>query len=248
MPPMTIATRVARSLLLLAAVLCLASPFAALAYAGPDLIAVGSVSGTYEDFATETAGLLENGIPGNRLGGMGSGLAYAGGNTFLALPDRGPNAKAYNSAVDDTASYIARFHTLNLSLAPSDAGSPLPFTLTPMLVKTTLLSSKTPLVYGTGAGVGLGSGAPALNAVDHTHYFTGRSDNFDPARSSTNPANARLDPEGIRVAGHGRSVFISDEYGERTTRSRVHAAGEVRGQPTESGRRRGDQRQHVRPG
>jgi len=210
---MTIATRVARSLLLLAAVLCLASPFAALAYAGPDLIAVGSVSGTYEDFATETAGLLENGIPGNRLGGMGSGLAYAGGNTFLALPDRGPNAKAYNSAVDDTASYIARFHTLNLSLAPSDAGSPLPFTLTPMLVKTTLLSSKTPLVYGTGAGVGLGSGAPALNAVDHTHYFTGRSDNFDPARSSTNPANARLDPEGIRVAGHGRSVFISDEYG-----------------------------------
>ena len=213
MPPMTIATRVARSLLLLAAVLCLASPFAALAYAGPDLIAVGSVSGTYEDFATETAGLLENGIPGNRLGGMGSGLAYAGGNTFLALPDRGPNAKAYNSAVDDTASYIARFHTLNLSLAPSDAGSPLPFTLTPMLVKTTLLSSKTPLVYGTGAGVGLGSGAPALNAVDHTHYFTGRSDNFDSARSSTNPANARLDPEGIRVAGHGRSVFISDEYG-----------------------------------
>jgi len=135
-------TRVSRYRLLLVALLCLK---AAIAHAAPDLIAVGSISGTYEDFATETAGLLENGIPGNRLGGMGSGLAYAGGNTFLALPDRGPNAKAYNSAVDDTTSYIVRFHTLSLSLAPSDAGSPLPFTLTPMLVNTTLLSSKTPL-------------------------------------------------------------------------------------------------------
>ena len=135
-------TRLSRCLLLLVALLCLN---AAIAHAAPDLIAVGSISGTYEDFATETAGLLENGIPGNRLGGMGSGLAHAGGNTFLALPDRGPNAKAYNSAVDDTTSYIVRFHTLSLSLAPSDAGSPLPFTLTPMLVNTTLLSSKTPL-------------------------------------------------------------------------------------------------------
>ena len=208
----TTVTRVSRNLLLLVS-LSLASPFTGLAHAAIDLIAVGSISGTYEDFATETADPLENDIPGNRLGGMGSGLAYAGGNTFFALPDRGPNAKVYNSAVDDTTSYIVRFHTLNLSLAPSDAGSALPFTLTPMLVNTTLLSSKTPLVYGTGAGVGLGSGAPALNALDHTHYFTGRSDNFDPSESSTNPSNARLDPEGIRAANNGRSVFISDEYG-----------------------------------
>src|SRR5499433_2053168 len=209
----TIITRGSRNVLLLVTLLSLVSPFAGLADAAVDLIASGSISGTYEDFAIETAAPLENGIPGNRLGGMGSGLAYAGGNTFLALPDRGPNAKAYNSAVDDTTSHIARFHTLNLSLAPSDTGSPLPFTLTPMLVNTTLLSSKTPLVYGTGVGVGLGGGAPALNAVDHTHYFTGRSDNFDPSKISTNPANARLDPEGIRVANHGRSVFVSDEYG-----------------------------------
>jgi hypothetical protein len=210
---MTIVARMSRITRLLAALLFIASPFTAVAQAAPDLVAVGSVSGTYEDFATETAGPLENGIPGNRLGGIGSGLAYAGGNIFLALPDRGPNAKAYNSAVDDTASYIPRFHTVSLSLAPSDPGSALPFTLTPMLVDTTLLSSKSPLVYGTGAGVGLGSGAPALNAVDHTHYFTGRSDNFDPSRLSTNPWNARLDPEGIRVANDGRSVFVSDEYG-----------------------------------
>src|SRR5262249_60281979 len=121
---------------------------------------------------------------------------------------------------------IVRFQTLNPSLAPSDAGSPLPFTLTPMLVNTTLLSSKTPLVYGTGADVGLGSGAPALNAIDHTHYFTGRSDNFDPSESSTNPSNARLDPEGIRAANNGRSVFISDEYGPY-----VYELDRARGRP-----------------
>ena len=187
-----------------------------------DLIAIGTVSGTYEDFATETAFPLENGIVGNRLGGLGSGLAYAGGTTFLALPDRGPNAKAYNPLVDDTTSYIARFQTLNLSLAPTaDPVTGLPFTLTPMLTDTTLLSSPSPLVYGTGAGLGhqadgvtpLGSGVPALNAIDRTHYFTGRSDNFDATKPSTNPKNARLDPEGIRVANDGRSVFVSDEYG-----------------------------------
>jgi hypothetical protein len=183
------------------------------AQADPTLIAIGSISGTYEDLAVETAGPLENGVPGNRLGGIGSGLAYAGGTTFLALPDRGPNALKYNVAVDHTTSYITRFHTLNLSLAPSDPDSALPFTLTPMLVDTTLLSSKKPLVYGDGLAAGLSSGAPALNATDHTNYFTGRSDNFDPTKLSTNPDNARLDPEGIRVSNDGKRVYISDEYG-----------------------------------
>ena len=140
----------------------------AMAHAGVDFIAMGEISGAYEDLASDTAALLENGVPGNRLGGLGSGLAYAGGSTFLGLPDRGPNAKAYNSLVDDTVSYIARFQTLDLRLAPSDPGSALPFTLTPTLRATTLLSSGVPLVYGSGVGLGyqidgttpLGSGAP----------------------------------------------------------------------------------------
>ena len=90
-----------------------------------------------------------------------------------------------------------------------------------MLLDTTLLSSPTPLFYSTGDGLGtqidgftpLGSGAPALNELNHTHYFTGRSDNFDPAAPSTNPNDARLDSESIRVSNTGKHVFISDEYG-----------------------------------
>ena len=84
-------------------------------------------------------------------------------------------------------SYINRFHTVHMSLSPSDPGStPLPFTLTPMVVDTTLLSSRTPLVYGAGCGL-VGNGEPALNDVDHTYYFTGRSDNFDPIAAVDQP-------------------------------------------------------------
>lgn len=150
-------------LIALAAVLALGAP---LAQAAPVLIAKGSISGSLFDLASSTHGALENGAAGNMLGGLGSGLAWAGGNTFLAVPDRGPNATAYNAGVDDTMSYITRFQTMTLSLTPSASGSPLRFDLTPALAATTLLSSSTPLNYGTGAGLGLPSGAPALNAVD----------------------------------------------------------------------------------
>ncbi|MGZ5804540.1 MAG: esterase-like activity of phytase family protein [Xanthobacteraceae bacterium] len=189
---------------------------APVANAVPVLIADGTLSGTAD--LSGLSGALENGIAGNFLGGLGSGLAYAGGSSFLAVPDRGPNAKAYNPLVDDTTSYISRFQTVNMTLTPS--GGSLPFTLTPTLTKTTLLSSPTPLFYGTGAGLGnkidgvtpIGSGAPTQNTAN-TFYFTGRSDNFDPTKNSGNPSNARFDPESIRVSNDGKSVFISDEYG-----------------------------------
>jgi hypothetical protein len=45
------------------------------------------------------------------------------------------------------------------------------------------------------------------------HFFTGRSDNFDPSQNSGNPDNGRFDTEGIRVSNDGLSVFMSDEYG-----------------------------------
>ena len=189
--------------------LVLASVFAtSAAHATPTLIAIGTLNGTTD--LSGLTGALENGLAGNVLGGIGSGLAWAGGNTFIATPDRGPNATPYNAGVDDTTSYIARFQTLNFALTAATGGA-LPYTLTPTLTGTTLLSSPTALTYGSGAGLGLPNGAPPINTAI-ANYFTGRSDNFDVTKTSTNPNNGRLDPEAVRVSRDGKSVFISDEY------------------------------------
>jgi hypothetical protein len=53
---------------------------------------------------------------------------------------------------------------------------------------------------------------PPINN-DFSHYFSGRSDNFDPSKNSGNARDARLDTEGIRVSNDGARVYISDEYG-----------------------------------
>ena len=194
-----------------------------------DLVAIGHISGNRADRSQATAAPLENGVAGNLLGGLGSGLEYAGFGVFLAVPDRGPNAVAYNPASDDTASFINRVQTFFMLLERSAPGSALPLELTPLLLDTTLLRSARPLHYGAGTDVGLGDGAPALNRARHSHYFTGRSDNFDPATLSTDPDDARLDPESVRLSRDGRHMFISDEYGphvyefERFTGLRVRS-------------------------
>ena len=167
-----------------------------------DLIAIGQLSGSAVDLSGQNQS-LENGTAANLLGGLGSGLAWAGGNTFLALPDRGPNATAWNSDIDDTTSYIPRFHTLSLVLTPASSGA-LPYTLTASVLGTTLLYSTQPLVYGPVT--------PSSNGASR-YYFSGRSDNFQNGLSSTYAFNARFDPEGIRVSRTGKTVFISDEYG-----------------------------------
>src|SRR5215475_12088432 len=90
-----------------------------LAQAQPTLIAIGSLTESQAGANLDLSGLrysLENGAPANLLGGMGSAITYAGGNTFLALPDRGPNAISYNSAVDDTVSYVNRFQTVRMRI------------------------------------------------------------------------------------------------------------------------------------
>jgi hypothetical protein len=209
------------------------------AYANPDLIATASIPATYEDLNNPTAAPLENGVPGNRLGGFGSAITYAGGDTFLMVPDRGPNALEYASSIDNTVSYINRFHTFNLRLlpaTPSDAGvqdsnsssnpvsgltapfdvSGLPFILTPTLRATTLLWSPTPLSYGKAGGFTddkgnpIGSGAPALNASHHRFYFTGRSDGF--AYNPSKPAvypNLSNNPNNSRL--DPESIRISND-------------------------------------
>ena len=180
--------------------------------AEPVLIGMGNLSGSLSDMSSLNYS-LESGLAANLLGGMGSGLAWAGGNTFLALPDRGPNANDWGApTLDNTTSFISRFHTVQLSLTASAAGSALPYTLTPTLQSTTLLSSTTALNYGPKAPTLAGIVDSSMLTAGSKNYFSGRSDNFA-AGLSTNPANARLDPEGIRVSNDGKSVFISDEYG-----------------------------------
>jgi hypothetical protein len=177
------------------------------------LLAKGALTESSAGFYADLSGLdnvLENGAPANLLGGLGSGFAWGFGTTFLALPDRGPNAVSYDSLVDDTVSYIPRFHTITMQLEPSATG--LPFTLTPKLESTTLLYSASPLAYGCGDALGVGPGAPQQNRPSR-NYFSGRSDNFDADQSSGYAKDARLDTEGIRLSNDGRRVFISDEYG-----------------------------------
>ncbi|NWG31403.1 MAG: esterase-like activity of phytase family protein [Rhodocyclaceae bacterium] len=174
------------------------------------LIAIGGLDGAASDLSGLT-NTLESGVSANLLGGLGSGLAWAGGTTFLALPDRGPNATSYTNGnlVDNTTSYIARFQTLNLALQQTYSSGAYSYSLTPTLTGTTLLYSSTPLNYGNTPG--LPDGTPALNS-NGKYYFTGRSDGFA-AGNSLNPNNARFDPEALRVSNDGKSVFIADEYG-----------------------------------
>jgi hypothetical protein len=65
--------------------LVIASLLASSAQASVDLIAIGRLDGNYEDLASQTAAPLENSIAGNRLGGIDSGLAYAGEQQFSGL-------------------------------------------------------------------------------------------------------------------------------------------------------------------
>ena len=196
------------------AALVLTTASAHYAEAQVSLIAKGTLTGSRPGNYADLSGLkgtLENGAAANLLGGLGSGIAHVSGDKFLALPDRGPNAVPFNSNIDDTVSYIDRFHTVDMNLKANN-GAGLPFTITPELESTTLLDSLTPLVYGSGIGLGVGSGEPKQNDFIH-HYFTGRSDNFNPDQNSGDARDARLDPESIRVSNDGLSIFISDEYG-----------------------------------
>jgi len=188
---------------------------ASICQAQVSLLAVGTLdtsrAGEFQDLSGLTYP-LENGVRANELGGFGSAIANAGGYTFLALPDRGPNAVSFDSNIDNTVSYINRFHTVTMDLSSNRSGSGLPFNLTPTLRATNLLWSLTPLVYGSGSGLGVGSGVPPLN--NHFfHFFTGRSDNFDPNQNSGDPSDARFDTEGLRLSNDGLRIYISDEYG-----------------------------------
>lgn len=194
--------------------LCLSAALPLQAHAAVSLIAKGTLSTPGNHDLSGLDYNLESGLQADFFGGIGSGLAYAGGNTFLGLPDRGPNATPYagGAPIDNTVSWIPRFQTLSLTLKASAAGSALPFELQTELKGTTLLWSSNPLVYGSGSAYPGGVAGNWINDTPGKYYFSGRSDNFG-AGNSMNPNFARLDPEGIRVSADGKSVYVSDEYG-----------------------------------
>ena len=165
------------------------------------LIAKGTLTTSRAGFYHDLSGLhetLENGAAADSLGGLGSGMTWVSGNTFLAVPDRGPNAIPFNPGIDDTVSYINRFHTITMELKENH-GAGLPFTITPRLEDTTLLHSLLPLAYGSGKDFDVPPGAPKENNLLR-HFFTGRSDNFTPKQNSGFPFDGRFDPESIRVS------------------------------------------------
>lgn len=172
--------------------------------AAPILLGVGELNGTADKSGFTEA--LENGVDHNDvLGGTGSSLAWAGGFRFLALPDRGPNATAWNANVDNTTSYVSRFHEIQMKVTKAPSGSALPLVIMPELVKTTAVYSPLALNYGPSI--------PAENTTGK-YYFSGRSDNFV-GEDSLYPLDARFDPEGICVSSDRKRVYISDEYGPK---------------------------------
>lgn len=139
-----------------------------------------------DPIAVDASGLndtLEDGTPHNRLGGIGSAIAYAGrGNRYLLLPDRGPNAGKWNADVDHTTSFHTRFHAFEITVDASPSGAR---NINAKLISTTQLLNE--------------SGG----------HYVGLSSAYDTANPSL---SFRRDPEGIRVGRQGE-VFICDEYG-----------------------------------
>lgn len=97
------------------------------AMANPVLVGTGQLSGSAVDQSGLTD-MLSDGTPHNRLGGLGSAIAYTGsGEQYVTAPDRGP--------ADGTTQYIDRVQTLTIHVDPN-AG-----TVTPTLNTTTLLTN-----------------------------------------------------------------------------------------------------------
>ena len=175
-----------RNLLILGS--ALGAPFA---QASVTFIGDAYLPGTGTDASGLGASLLEDGVsPKDGLNGFGSGLAWAGGNLFYALSDRGPNKVAYagGTSVDNTTNYPCRFQKFEIAL--DTTGIARVNGTFPRLTVT-----------ATHKGTVLFKNAKGNN-------YTGLSTGFATATNE----NRRLDPEGLRVASDG-SFWVSDEYG-----------------------------------
>ncbi len=99
--------------LLLAACGCSATPTPDPAAGTPEAVeylGLGTLPGTTADLSGLT-GELPDGTPHNRLGGLGSAIAYTGaGNAYVLVADRGPK--------DGAVPFACRMHTLDIAVTP----------------------------------------------------------------------------------------------------------------------------------
>ena len=99
--------------------------------AGADLtlVGVGTLPGTASDLSGLT-GAASDGTPHNRLGGLGSAIAYTGrGTEYVLVSDRGPK--------DGASDFACRYHRMDVRVTP---GAPSPVAL--KLTATTLLTDE----------------------------------------------------------------------------------------------------------
>lgn len=121
----------------------LALALAGSAHADVTLIGVGTIPGDASDLSG-LKGKASDGTPNNRLGGLGSAIAYTGtGDGYVLASDRGPK--------DGTVDFAGRMHQMTVGVTP---GAKQPVSL--KLTATTLLTNET----GTRL-------AGALNAFEH---------------------------------------------------------------------------------
>lgn len=167
-----------------------------------NLLAIAAFTDSRAGYYKDLSGLrynLENGAAANLLGGLGSAIAWASGNTFLALPDRGPNTVSFNSLIDDTVTQIPRFHTLSVDRRAGHWREPALHAHAHARQNDAPLQRAFARVDGSGAGLNVEPGVRPVN-TPFEHYFSGASHNFDPSRNSGDPRNARMDSEGTRLS------------------------------------------------
>jgi len=107
------------------------------------LLATGTIPGD----STDLSGLKDNlpdGTPHNRLGAMGSGIAWTGdGNRYVMIADRGPK--------DGAVPFRCRFHVFDIPVKAGEA-------IKPRLLSTTLLTGPAGKPY-IGLASAFGEGA-----------------------------------------------------------------------------------------
>ncbi|HEX4613464.1 MAG TPA: esterase-like activity of phytase family protein [Urbifossiella sp.] len=150
--------------------------------AGITLIGVGTLPGDTADLSGLT-GKRSDGTPHNRLGGLGSAVAYTGkGSAYLLASDSGPK--------DEASDYVCRVHTMTIAVRPG-AAEPVKLTLT----GTTLLADETGRrLIGTASA----TDPAGPHRFDPEGIRVGRGGHFYLA-DEYGPAVAEFDTAGRRV-------------------------------------------------